>query len=282
MSESQDAADPMSDRACIAFLQWALPRIELRWAGFRMVRGQVCKRVKRRLKELGLEGFAEYRLRLEQHPHEWQRLDEFCRITISRFYRDRGAFERLRDCVLPDLARKAGSEGRSLIRCWSAGCASGEEVYTLRIAWDLAVAACFPYLDLSIIGTDIDEVVLRRARAASYVRSSLRELPEAFISQAFERRGEGWSVRGHHRRSVTFLRQDLRQEIPPGRFDLVLCRNLAFTYFAPDLQRSALARITAALAPRGYLIIGAREELPDGTAAFECDAVSPQILRRRC
>ncbi|HZA01402.1 MAG TPA: CheR family methyltransferase [Hyphomicrobiaceae bacterium] len=270
----------MSDRACAAFLQWALPRVELRWAGFRRVRGQVCKRLKRRLKALGLEGFAEYRLRLERDPSEWQRLDEACRITISRFYRDRGVFGGLQDCVLPSLARKAGSDGRSLIRCWSAGCASGEEVYSLKIVWDLTLAARFPSLDLSIIGTDIDDIVLSRARAASYARSSLGELPEAFISQAFERRGELWNVRGVHRRGVTFLRQDLRQEAPAGPFDLVLCRNVAFTYFAPDLQRSVSARIATVLAPGGYLIIGAHEALTEDTLAFESHSGSHQIFRR--
>ena len=272
--------ESMSDRACVAFLQWALPRMELRWLGFRRVRGQVCKRLKRRLKALGLDNFAGYRRRLERDPNEWQRLDELCRITISRFYRDRGVFERLQDCVLPSLARKAGSDGRSLIRSWSAGCASGEEVYSLRIVWDLTLADRLPSLGLSIIGTDIDEDVLMRARAACYPRSSLRELPADFIPQAFERRGELWTVREFHRRGVTFLRQDLRQEAPSGPFDLVLCRNVAFTYFAPDLQRSVLARIATMLAAGGYLIIGAREALPDDTLAFESRSGSRQIFRR--
>ena len=272
----------MSDAACVAFLQWALPRIGLRWAGFRRVRGQVCKRVKRRLKELELGGFADYRLCLEQDPLEWQRLDELCRVTISRFSRDWGVFERLRAGVLPELAQRAETEGRSSLRCWSAGCASGEEVYTLRIIWDLTAASHFPSLDIAIIGTDTDEVMLSRARAGLYRTSSLRELPAAFISQAFERRCELWTVREHHRRGVTFLKQDLRHQAPAGPFDLVLCRNLPFTYFAADLQRSVLARIKAALTPGGYLIIGAREKLPDKTTAFECDPVARQIYWRRC
>jgi chemotaxis protein methyltransferase CheR len=272
----------MSDSECVAFLQWALPRIELRWAGFRKVRGQVCKRVKRRIEALGIEGFADYRSRLDQDPREWHAFDECCRVTISRFGRDRGVFERIREGVLPDLARRAEREGRSLIRCWSAGCASGEEAYTLAIVWGLAVAPRFPSLDLRIIGTDVDETVLSRAQAGNYERSSLKELPESVISQAFERHGEHYSVRAPHRQCVTFLRQDLRRETPPGAFDLVLCRNLAFTYFAPALQRKVLARIAAALAPGGYLVVGAHEKLPDETSAFEPDASSPQIFRAHC
>ena len=133
----------LSDEECVAFLQYALPRLNLRWAGFRKVRGQVNKRLKRRIKELGLEGLTAYRSYLEEDPEEWRRLDEFCRITISRFYRDRGVFQLLQDRVLPELAERAADEGRSVIRVWSAGCASGEEVYTLRILWDLTT---FPRL----------------------------------------------------------------------------------------------------------------------------------------
>ena len=114
-----------------ALLQWALPRLDLAWPGFRKVRGQVCKRVRRRMKRLGLADFDAYRARLEADPKEWRVLDGFCRITISRFFRDRGAFEVLRRVVLPEIARRSAAEQRPA-RIWSAGCASGEEPYTVR------------------------------------------------------------------------------------------------------------------------------------------------------
>jgi chemotaxis protein methyltransferase CheR len=192
-----------------------------------------------------------------------------------------GVFERLRGAILPDLAQRAQAENRSDIRCWSAACASGEEVYTLRILWDLDVALRHRSLELTVIGTDIDETLLRRARAAHYARSSLKDLPEVFLAQAFERCGELYAVRAPHRRGITFVQQDLRHETPPGAFDLVLCRNAAFTYFVPALQRCVLDRIAGVLAPGGYLVLGAREQIPDATGVFEPDAVSPQILRYR-
>ena len=133
----------MTDADCVAFLQWALPRLDMRWKGFRKVRGQVCKRIKRRLQELGLEGYAAYRQRLESDPGEWRLLDECCHITISRFFRDRDVFEALRRRILPDVAHKAAREGRA-VRIWSAGCASGEEPFTLKIFWDLEVAPLAP------------------------------------------------------------------------------------------------------------------------------------------
>src|SRR5439155_11021510 len=86
----------MRDADCTAFLQWALPRLDMHWPGFRKVRHQVCKRVRHRIAALGLSGFAAYREHLERDAQEWQVLDQFCHITISRFFRDRGAFDCLR------------------------------------------------------------------------------------------------------------------------------------------------------------------------------------------
>ena len=83
----------MREEECTLFLQWALPRLDLAWPGFRKVRNQVCKRLRRRMRDLGVESYAAYREKLEADPAEWQALDSFCRITISRFCRDRGTFD---------------------------------------------------------------------------------------------------------------------------------------------------------------------------------------------
>src|SRR5260370_17006516 len=97
----------MDNRDCTTFLQWALPQRNLRWPGFRKVRRQVCKRLKRRIRELGLDDLAAYRRRLEADPAEWHAFDECCHITISRFFRDRGVFEVLPNNVPPHLATPA-------------------------------------------------------------------------------------------------------------------------------------------------------------------------------
>ena len=97
----------MRDEDCVAFLQWALPRLHMRWTGFRKVRAQVCKRLQRRLGQLGLGGLGDYRHHLAGHGEEWPILDGLLRITISRFYRDKGVFAFLADRVLPSLAEEA-------------------------------------------------------------------------------------------------------------------------------------------------------------------------------
>jgi chemotaxis protein methyltransferase CheR len=251
----------MQDDECVLFLQWALPRLDLAWPGFRKVRGQVCKRVKRRMRRLGIDGFAGYRATLEADPEEWRVLDDLCRITISRFWRDSSTFAALRHVVLPEIARRAAAEEREA-RIWSAGCASGEEPYTLRIVWDLEVRPRFCGVSLCVIATDLDETLLERARIACYPAASLRALPPDMAAQAFTAGDGYWRLRPAYRQGARFLRQDVRTEAPPGRFDLVLCRNLAFTYFTAPLQEAVLARIAASLKPGGFLVIGSHEHLP--------------------
>lgn len=268
----------MHDPDCTAFLQWALPRIELRWAGFRKVRRQVCRRLKARLRALGLDGFAAYRARLEAEPSEWRELEALCHVTISRFYRDRGVFDLVRRQTLPDIAARARAEGRPAW-AWSAGCASGEEPYTLKILWDAEIAPGFPDVPLEIVASDVDPVMLARARRGCYAPSSLHELSPALVEPAFEPRGPLFCVRPERRAGVAFVQQDLRTDAPERAFDLILCRYLAFTYFAEPLQRRVLAALLARLRPHGWLVIGTHERLPDAPA--ELTAVAPQVFRKR-
>lgn len=208
----------MTSTDCVAFLQRALPRLSLRWHGFRKVRSQVCKRIRRRMERLALDDFAAYREYLQRHPQEWAVLDGFCRITISRFYRDRNVFRLLGERVLPQLAQQA-AQGKRDVTCWSAGCASGEEVYTLRIRWDLALAGTHPDVALSLLGTDVDEAVLARASAGCYPKGSVKEMPSGWIDRCFERRDDLLCVKPAYRRGISFLCQDIRREMPEGPFD---------------------------------------------------------------
>ncbi len=265
----------MSDQDCIAFLQWGLPHLKLRWAGYRKVRRTVCKRLRRRLRELNLDDLAAYRGVLEKHPEEWARLDALCRIPISRFYRDRGVFDCLAGRVLPALAADAAARGERELRGWSAGCASGEEAYTLRIIWDRAVLPEHPELRFAILGTDVEPQMLARAEAARYPAGSLKDLPPTWRAAAFTREGEVFCLKPAFRSDVAFRALDIRRQQPDGPFDLILCRNLAFTYFIPDLQAETLRAISVRLAPGGYLAIGAHERLLE--LAGGLDQIAPNL-----
>src|SRR3954451_11814046 len=264
---------------CATFLQWALPRLRLRWAGFRKVRRQVCKRLRRRIHDLSLETLEQYRGQLQADPHEWAVLDHLCRITISRLYRDKWVFDFLGGVILPELAKRALLQSRP-IRCWCVGCASGEEVHTLKILWDPEVQLKARPAEIEVIGTDVDEVVLRRAERACFSFGSVKDAPAHWLGVAFEQCDQDYCVRPTHWDGVTFKRQDIRSELPAGRFDLVLCRNIIFTYFEIELQRAIFDRLATVLHGGGYLVIGAHEQLPENSQFFAPVAGCREIFRK--
>ena len=255
----------MNNGDCVKFLQWCLPKLSYRWKGFRKVRNQVCKRVKHRIKELNLSSFQLYRTYLDSNANEWEILDSMCTITISRFYRDRGVMESLYTDILPQLAERAIERKEKAILCWSAGCCSGEEPYTLKILWDFRVlpklASKMPF---RIIATEKRGSLLERAERGIYQKSSFRELPEDLIPQVFDKMDEDYKLKDCFKLGVEFVKQNIRQRLPEGEFDLVLCRNLIFTYFQEELQTYILEKIIGKLNPYGFLVIGAHEVLPQG------------------
>jgi chemotaxis protein methyltransferase CheR len=215
------------------------------------------------MQELGLSDSVAYRAYLDTHPDEWHHLDSLCRITISRFYRDRGAIDFLRSSIVPEIAERARASGESEVRAWIAGCASGEEPYTLRMIWNHFVSTmggATPHL--TIIATDADGRLLDRARAGCYQESSLTDLPPELAGAAFEEHEGIYRLRDALRKGIRFVEQDIRAGMPKGPFDLVFCRNLVFTYFDEKLQKKILEGIIKRLPPGGFLVIGIHESLP--------------------
>lgn len=271
----------MNNSDCMGFLQWALPRLRMRWAGFRKIHGRVCKRITRRVHSLQLDSIDDYPGYLETHPGEWQRLDELCRITISRFYRDKGVFSFLEQEVFPALAEQALSDGERCLQVWSVGCASGEEPYTLALLWDLCLKARFPQLNIRILATDADPEMLTRAKRACYRYSSVKNIPLVWRQQAFHETNGVYCLKPDFRKSVDFTCNDVRNRLPDGPFHLILCRNLVFTYFDKELQREVGERICDRLKPAGVLVIGIHEMLPKGTTGVESWAQRLGVYRHR-
>jgi chemotaxis protein methyltransferase CheR len=239
------------------------------------VRRQVCRRVARRLRELDLPDVAAYRAHLESRPEEWPILDGLCRIPISRFFRDRGMWQALAREVLPALAT-----GTRELRVWSAGCASGEEPYTLAILWQAELAGRFPEVRLHVVASDADPHLLERARLGIYGWSSLKEVPPTLRDVSFERGDHAFRLRESLRSGVDFVCQDIRRAQPDRSFQLVLCRNLAFTYFDDAGQREILGALAERTAPGGALVIGAHERLPADAAGFAPWLEARGIYRR--
>ncbi|MBI4864511.1 MAG: methyltransferase domain-containing protein [Candidatus Riflebacteria bacterium] len=251
----------MTDDDCVRILREWCPRHGLRFEGFRRVRSQVRKRIGRRLVELGLAAVERYLERLEADPAEQLQLESFCRISISRFYRDRLVFDRLREAELPRLAREALESPQPKVRIWCAGCASGEEPYTIALLWSLELADRFPGCTLELSATDANAALIDRAHRGEYPAGSIRDLPAPFRS-AFEIVGRTAILPVQFRSLASFSVADVRTVFPDRELDGIFCRNLPFTYFELEAQRRFLEAVDRILRPGGLLAIGAKEVLP--------------------
>ena len=204
------SSESMNDQDCIIFLQKNLPKLQYRWEGFRKIRKQVCKRIHRRYTDLGLSDIFAYQRYLNIHTEELTVLDSLCYATISRFYRDRGVFGIIEKEILPELVKNVIKNNEKEIRCWSVGCCSGEEPYTVQIIWQLAV---LPKIKTNcvfkIIATDRELEVLDRAKRGIFSAGSLKELPEEMLEHAFFRKDPRYifdeSTSGNMRNSLDFI-----------------------------------------------------------------------------
>jgi chemotaxis protein methyltransferase CheR len=191
------------------------------------------------------------------------------------FFRDRAAFEALRARVLPALA-KAKPEGE--IRVWSAGCSTGQEAYSLAL---MASAPELAEIRLDILATDISERALEKAAAGLYTQFEVqRGLPIRLLIEHFERVDDSWRATPRLRQAVRWARANLAQDLSrTGPFDLILCRNVLSSFEDASRQR-ALKGLAGAVAPGGYLMLGAGEAglAPPG---FEAQRDAPGLYRRR-
>jgi chemotaxis protein methyltransferase CheR len=197
------------------------------------------------------------RLRARPDSHLQQEVVEAMLITESSFFRDGGPFEVLRRVVLPELVRARAAERR--LRFWSAGCAAGQEPYSLA----LVLCEDFPGLrdwDVRLLASDLSEATLARARRGRYSPAEVaRGLPAALLAKYFDRHGEEWEVRADVRRLVEFRAVNLIGLWPAlPMMDLVLLRNV-LVYLDPGVRKRVLARVRALLRPDGFLLLGGGE-----------------------
>lgn len=258
----------MKESDCAPFLQWVLPQLNMRWSGFRKVRKQVCRRLDFRLKVLHLANIDAYRHYLESHPDEWHILDGLCFITISRFYREKAVFLFIEQQVFPALIQSVINHDNKQLRVLSLGSASGEEPYTIAIIWRLLFQTRYPNITFKIVAIDSHAELVQRSQRACYPYSSIKNLPKAWQQTAFHYRDNTYYLKPFFGDDVHFLKQDVREDIPDGPYDLILCRNLVFTYFDESLQTQILERIDQVLHDHGVLVIGIHESLPKQQSLF--------------
>ena len=221
-------------------------------------RSSLQRRVSKRMQTLKLEHFSDYLDYLEVHPEEFVRLFNTILINVTAFFRDPSAWECLSTVVIPRIV--ADRRPQQAIRVWSAGCASGEEAYTLAMVLAEALGVEDFRQRVKIYATDADEEALGQARQASYSAKDLEPVAAALQTKYFEPIGNRFVFRPDLRRTVIFGHHDLIQDAPISRLDLLLCRN-TLMYFNAELQNRILARFHFALNDTGYIFLGKAEML---------------------
>jgi two-component system CheB/CheR fusion protein len=235
-------------------------------------RASLERRVRRRMEALSIESYEDYRDYLLMHPDEFTGLFNTILINVTSFFRDLDAWEYLSEHLVPDLLRRR--EGQPL-RAWSAGCASGEEAYTLAMVFAERLGIDEFRARVKIYATDVDEEALTHGRHAAYTARDLTAVPEELREKYFEPTGSRFVFRKELRRSVIFGRNDLVQDAPISHVDVLTCRN-TLMYFNAETQAQVLNRMHFALRPDGLLFLGKAEMLLSHTSYFR-----PVELKRR-
>jgi two-component system CheB/CheR fusion protein len=221
-------------------------------------RSSLRRRAGKRLQQLKLEHYSDYLDYLEVHPEEFVPLFNTILINVTAFFRDAAAWDCLAQEVLPDIV--AGKKAGEPIRVWSAGCASGEEAYTLAMVLAEILGSEAFRQRVKIYATDVDEDALVQARQASYSARDVQPVAAALRDKYFEVVGERYVFRPELRRAVIFGRHDLVQDAPISRLDLLVCRN-TLMYFNAETQARILARLHFALNDTGVIFLGKAEML---------------------
>ncbi|MBD2525919.1 CheR family methyltransferase [Nostoc sp. FACHB-133] len=221
-------------------------------------RSTLMRRVRKRMQSLNIENFEEYLDYLEVYPEEFNYLFNTILINVTAFFRDSSAWEYLAEEILPNLIRNKNTSDQ--IRIWSAGCASGEEAYTLAMLMAEILGAEEFRQRVKIYATDVDEEALNQARQATYSAKDVQAVPDKLRQKYFEIVGNRYVFRQDLRRSVIFGRHDLLQDAPISRLDLLVSRN-TLMYFNSETQGRILARFHFALNDTGYLFLGKAEML---------------------
>jgi two-component system CheB/CheR fusion protein len=236
-------------------------------------RASLARRIVKRMHELGVSDYGDYVDFLEVHPEEFAILFNTILINVTSFFRDEASWDFLNEKVLPDLISRKGATAP--IRIWSAGCASGEEAYTLAMVFaELLGPEAFKER-VKIYGTDVDEDALSCARAGTYNERDVENLPMHLLGKYFHRNDSTYVFKKDYRRQVIFGRHDLIQDAPISKVDFLVCRN-ALMYFNAETQTRILARFHFALNEGGVLFLGRAE-----TMLTHANTFAPIDLKRR-
>jgi two-component system, chemotaxis family, CheB/CheR fusion protein len=236
-------------------------------------RPSLKRRIDLRMVALGIPSYAEYTDHLSKKGPEFVELFNTILINVTSFFRDPAAWRYLTDVIVPRILE--ARPGDTEIRIWSAGCATGEEAYSLAIVLADALGVEEFKDRVKIYATDVDEDALANARHGRYAEGALEDVSQEQRERYFEPSNSGYVFNADLRRCVIFGRNDLIVDPPISRIDLVAARN-TLMYFGAETQRKILANFHFALNADGFLFLGRSEMLVTRSTLFE-----PVDLKRR-
>jgi two-component system, chemotaxis family, CheB/CheR fusion protein len=268
-------AEPPADRDLEVLLDYLRRSRGFDFTGYK--RTSLSRRIQRRMQDVGANGYLEYLDHLEVDPEEFTQLFNTILLNVTSFFRDPPAWDYLRAEILPRLV--AEKDDDEPFRIWSAGCASGEEAYTLAMVAAEALGPEAVRERVKIYATDVDEDALTQARQARYTAKQVEGVPPELLERHFERNGDGYVFSKELRRSVIFGRHDLIQDAPISRVDLLVCRN-TLMYLNSETQSHVLARFSFALREGGYLMLGKAEMLLTHSDLFTSLDLKRRVFRK--
>lgn len=227
------------------------------------------RRLARRLLALRTESYKEYARMLDTHPEEYKELFDTLIISVSHFFRNPLTFEFLYQVVLPEMITHKEQSRDTMIRVWSAGCAHGEEPYSVAILLAELLGERLKDYRVTIYATDIDTDALNKAKVGEYAEDSILEVKKGFLNKYFHYKNGNYQIGDDIKALVDFSFHDLTSEkvVVPSQsvfanFDLVLCRNVLI-YFNRELQKRVINNLKTVLNEKGYLVFGEAEILTD-------------------
>jgi chemotaxis methyl-accepting protein methylase len=238
------------------------------------------RRIERRMSIHQIDRIASYVHYLQENSQEVEILFKELLIGVTSFFRDEAAWEQLREEAIPALL--AGRPQGGKLRAWSAGCSTGEEAYSLAIAFKEALAQVKPMenFTLHIFATDLDRETIDKARQGVYPANITADVSPERLKRFFIKEASGYRVGKEIREMVTFATQNVIMDPPFTKLDILICRNLLI-YLTPELQKKLLPLFHYSLNPGGILFLGSAETINTFTDFFASLHIKSRLFRRR-
>jgi len=263
------------DEAFEALLRYLRDSRGFDFTGYK--RASLMRRVRHRMSQGGVETYEQYLDVLQASSDEFSALFNTILVNVTAFFRDPDSWDYIASDVIPRILAERGPDDP--VRVWSAGCASGQEAYTLAMLLAETLGPEAFRQRVKIYATDVDEDALTEARAATYDARAVESVPPQYLDRYFDAANGRYVFRKDLRRGVIFGRNDLVKDAPISRVDLLVCRN-TLMYMNAETQRNVLNRLHFALSPQGTLFLGHAEMLLSHSDRFTPLNLKHRIFRK--